>query len=128
MRDFLPKLLLPLVLCGCSATAGVVGKIGPQAERFHGVATFYKNGSTAIEMVNASGVKCIGSFPYAKIETRVGKLICTDGRVAQMRFTALSRASGYGYGVVGDGSRVALFYGMPEDEADQYLPPSAAPK
>ncbi len=126
MRDFLPKLLLPLVLCGCSDTADVVGKIGPEAERFYGVAKFYENGSTAIEMVSASGVKCVAAFRYAKIETRAGNLTCNDGRVARMRFTALSRVSGYGYGIADDGSRVALFYGLSEDAVDRYLPLAAS--
>jgi hypothetical protein len=128
MRDILSKLLLLAVLCGCSSTAEVVGKIGPKAERFHGVATFYKNGSTAVEMSNTTGVECIGSFLYAQRETRTGNMICTDGRIARMLYTGLSRTSGYGYGIAGDGSRVVFFYGLPEEEAQKYLPPAASPR
>lgn len=128
MRNIIPKLLLLAVLCGCSSTADVVGKIGPEAERFYGVAKFHKNGGTAVEMTNTTGVECIGSFLYAQRETRTGDMICTDGRIARMRYTGLSRTSGYGYGIAGDGNRVVFFYGLPEEEAEKYLPPAASPK
>jgi hypothetical protein len=38
-----------------------------------------------------------------------------------MSFTALSRASGYGYGAAGDGTVFAFFFGLSEEEADGYL-------
>ena len=128
MRDTLSKLLLLALLCGCSSTAEVVGKVGPKAERYHGIAKFYSNGSTAVEMANATGVECVGSFLYAKVLTRTGNMICTDGRIARMRYTGLSRTSGYGYGVAGDGSRVVFYYGLSAEEAAQYFPPAASPR
>jgi hypothetical protein len=125
MRGILSRLSLPILLYGCAAAGGgnidVFGKVGPNSERFYGTAIVAKNGSTAIKMTSAAGVECIGDFPYAGRKTRKSDLICTDGRIARMSFTALSRASGYGYGAAGDGTVFAFFFGLSEEEADGYL-------
>lgn len=119
------SMLLLLTLVGCAAAEGrpieVVGKGRTSSERFQGFATISKNGSTAVRMTNAVGVECVGNFPYAGRAKSKGELICTDGRVANMTFTALSRTSGYGYGTASDRTAIAFFFGLPEAEADAYL-------
>ena len=119
------SMLLLLTLVGCAAVGGqpieVFGQARSGSERFQGFATISPNGSTAVRMANAAGVKCVGDFPYAGRAKSKGELICTDGRVANMTFTALSRTSGYGYGAASDRTAIAFFFGLPEEEADAYL-------
>ena len=125
MKNTAYKMLLTLVLCGCSAAGGgkldVFGKSHSGSERFQGVATVFANGSTNVRMTSPAGVECIGYFPYAGNNKRKADLICTDGRVARMTFVALSGTSGYGYGAVGDGTAIEFFFGLPKAEADVYL-------
>ena len=108
------SMLLLLTLVGCAAADGqpieVVGQARSGSERFQGFATISKNGSTAVRMTNAVGVECVGNFPYAGKAKSKGELICTDGRVANMTFTALSRTSGYGYGTASDRTAIAFFF------------------
>jgi len=120
-----PVLSILLVVAGCTGSADrpleVIGKSRNSSERFQGIATISKNGSTAVKMVSGAGVECIGDFSYAVGKKSVADLICTDGRIAKMTFTGLSRTSGYAYGSASDGSEMAFFFGLPESEADAYL-------
>jgi hypothetical protein len=119
------SMLLLLTLVGCAAAEDrpieVIGQAHSGSERFQGFATISKNGSTAVRMTNAVGVKCVGIFPYAGRAKSKGELICTDGRIAKMTFTALSRTSGHGYGTASDHTAIAFYFGLPEAEAEAYL-------
>ena len=125
MRTNVSSMLLLLTLVGCAAVGGqpieLFGQARSGSERFQGSATITKNGSTAVRMTNAFGVECVGDFPYAGRAKSAGELICTDGRIAKMTFTALSKTSGYGYGTASDRTTIAFFFGLPEAEANAYL-------
>jgi len=115
-----------VLLSGCSVTAGVIGKVGPEGNTYRGVATGYMDRTGTIDMTNADGVRCVGGFRYTGAKTGVGELRCNDGRTADIQFNGITHVSGYGYGTVSDGSPISFTFGLSEEESKIYL--SAPPK
>jgi len=126
MKHPLLALFAATVVTGCSVTADVYGIVGDQDDLYTGTATGYVSRTGTIELKNAKGNRCSGDFAYypGVLEGR-GIIGCDDGQRATIRFTGMSRTSGYGVGTSSNGSPVSFTYGMDRQQSARYLGVSA---
>lgn len=118
----LAALALSACLAGCSVTVDTLGIIGNDPKLYRGASTGYSDMTGTIKMATADGSnRCTGDFQYVTMKAGYGSLTCSDGRSAQIQFTALNMTTGYGTGFTSDGQTVSFVYGMKDAEAAQYL-------
>ncbi len=126
-------LFLPLLLLfsqGC-VTYPVVGSFDEYNETFKGTATqslFTGTSEIKVQGVNSKTTAKGSSWltymsPSFNCEGTKGNVLLTfdDGRIVNAEFTCLSCASGWGSGKDQGGNNFTFTFGMPNEEAEQFI-------
>ena len=104
------------MVSGCGTTYPVVAISKETGEKFFGTATSVAGGTSRVELQNAKGVKCSGTykasivFDYTTGGSTSGTFTCSDGRSGRYVTTGTA-IGGQGQGTV-DGKPVAIYYGQ----------------
>lgn len=80
-----------------SATAPVVAILGDGLYMGHAVGYLDRTGTIDMQSTSQEDVRCVGEFRYTGSKTGSGEVHCSDGKVAEFQFNALSMLSGYGF-------------------------------
>lgn len=107
-----------------SATAPVVAILGDGLYVGYAKGYMDRTGTIDLQSTTNEDVRCVGQFRYTGSKIGSGEVHCSDGRIAEFQFNALSRLSGYGFGRASDGA-FSLTYGLSLEESRQYLRPPA---
>jgi hypothetical protein len=89
---------------------------------FTGTSIGYPDRTGKIEVTSAIDpeLSCMGEFYYTGHKTGSANLVCNDGNIASLKFTALTNLSGYGYGTSTRGP-VSFTYGLTSSQSEKYL-------
>lgn len=79
-----------------------------------------RSGKLQLRSESEPSLSCMGTLRYAATSSGTVNLSCSDGRQAQLPFTALGETSGYSATV---GGPVSFTYGLAPDSARAWLTP-----
>jgi hypothetical protein len=84
-----------------SLTVDAYARVGLNTEvEYFGKATGYLDGTGKINISSSENNQCVGTFSYNTTRTGgSGVVRCNDGDTAEIKFTSINNASGYGSGV-----------------------------